>query len=66
MVELGENLYIIGGYSNDGISGGYQNEIHELSCISGSCIWTTLTQELNVARSHFVAIPVKDSVCTPI
>ena len=63
MVELGENLYIIGGYSNDGISGGYQNEIHELSCISGSCIWTTLTQELKVARYNLVAIPVDDTFC---
>ena len=62
IVEDGENLYMIGGYSNDG----FQKEIQRLTCTSGTCNWTTLTQELKVARSHFVAIPVKDSVCTPI
>ena len=64
MVEDGENFYMIGGYSNDG--SGYQKEIQRLTCLSGTCSWTTLTQELKVARSHFVAITVKDSVCTPI
>ena len=61
MVELGENLYIIGGSSNDG--SGYQREIHELSCISGSCSWRTLSQELNVDRINLVALPVDNSFC---
>ena len=55
MVELGENLYIIGGYSNDGL----EKDIHQLSCISGSCSWMTLTQQLKVANMDLVAIPVE-------
>jgi hypothetical protein len=59
MIEVGENLYIIGGKSNDG----YQKEIHQLSCVSGSCSWTTLTQQLKVARYSLVAIPVELIFC---
>ena len=62
MVELGNNLYIIGGYSNDG--SGYQNEIHQLSCFSGLCSWTTLTQQLKVAREYLVVIPTDDTSCS--
>ena len=61
MVELGDNLYIIGGYSDDGSS--VQREIHQLSCVSGLCSWTTLTQQLKVARKFLVAIPVDDIFC---
>ena len=61
MVELGGNLYIIGGESNDGSY--YQNEIHQLSCFSGLCSWTTLTQQLKVAREFLVAIPIDDTFC---
>ena len=63
MIEDGEKIYIIGGNSGSGI---FQKQIQKLTCLSGTCSWTTLTQELKVARSHFVAIPVKDSACTPI
>ena len=62
MVELGENLYIIGGQTNDG--SGVQNEIHQLSCFSGLCSWTTLTQQLKVAREFLVAIPTDDTFCS--
>ena len=61
MVEVGDNLYVIGGYSNDG--SGIQNEIHQLSCISGLCGWTTLTWQLKVARFSLVAIPVDNTFC---
>ena len=61
MVELGDNLYVIGGYSDDG--SGIQNEIHQLSCISGLCGWTTLTWQLKVARFSLVAIPVDNTFC---
>ena len=57
MVELGENLYIIGGISNGWTP--YEKEIHKLSCISGSCSWITLTQQLKVGRYGLVAIPVE-------
>ena len=60
MVELGDNLYIIGGWSNYGSD---QNEIHQLSCISGSCSWRTLTQQLKVDRISLVSLPVDNSFC---
>ena len=59
MVELGDNLYTIGGDDRSG----NQNEIHQLSCFSGLCSWTTLTQQLKVARSTLVAIPVDKTFC---
>ena len=62
MVELGENLYIIGGHSYSGASS-FEREIHELSCISGSCSWRTLTQRLKVERQSLIAIPVDNSFC---
>ena len=61
MIELGDNLYIIGGESNYG--SGNQNEIHQLSCISDSCSWRTLTQQLKVDRISLVALPVDNSFC---
>ena len=61
MIELGDNLYIIGGESNDGF--GNQNEIHQLSCISDSCSWRTLTQQLTVDRISLVSLPVDNSFC---
>ena len=60
MVEVGENLYIIGGDSDDD----YLKEIHKLTCVSGSCSWTTLTQQLKEERMNVVAIPVMESFCT--
>ena len=60
MVEIGENLYIVGGVSSYGSE---QKEMHQLSCVSGSCSWTTLIQQLTVARVGLVAIPVDDIFC---
>ena len=67
MVENGENLYVIGGFSPDGTSSPYpvSKEIQKLMCVSGVCSWTTLTQQLKVGRGYTVAIPVMDSFCTP-
>ena len=59
MVELGDNLYTIGGDDRSG----NQNEIHQLSCFSGLCSWRTLTQRLKVERQSLVAIPVDNSYC---
>ena len=61
MVELGENIYIIGGYSPDG----FEKEIHKFSCISDSedCTWSTLNQQLKVGRDSAVAIAVQDNFC---
>ena len=63
MVEVGGNLYIIGG--DDGYSGFFLKEIHKFTCVSGSCSWTKLNQQVKVDRSHTVVIPVMDSFCTP-
>ena len=67
MVEIGENLYVIGGFSPDGTSSPYpmSKGIQKLTCVSGACSWTTLTQQLKVGRGYTVAIPVMDSFCTP-
>ena len=64
MVEVGENLYIIGGYSTDGSD--HQNEIHQFSCVSGLCSWITLTQQLKIARYSLIAIPVDNSFCSRV
>ena len=60
MVELGENLYTIGGFDGSG----YQKEIQKLACASATCSWTTLTKQLKVGRNGPVSIPVMDSFCT--
>ena len=69
MVELGENLYTIGGFSHDEIDEFTEftesREIQKLTCVSGACSWTKLTQLLKVGRGYAVAIPVMDSFCTP-
>ena len=67
MVELGEHLYVIGGSSPDFISSDFPawKEIHKLTCVSGACSWTTLTQQLKVGRGFAIGIPVMDSFCTP-
>ena len=58
MLELKGDTYVIGGHS-----GAYESSIYKLSCSSGLCSWTTLNQELKVARSFSVAIPVQDNFC---
>ena len=63
-VEIGGDLYTVGGYSNDG--SGYQTAIHRMSCSSRVCTWTTMTQELKDGRQQLVAIPIPKSFCVPI
>ena len=66
LVELGKNVYIIGGYyKNKQRKKIYEKEIHKFACVSGACSWTTLNQQLKVGREDAVAIPVIDSFCTP-
>ena len=65
MVKVGENLYIVCGHSNNGADSGFQTEIQRLTCVSGVCSWTILSQQLKLGRSGAVAIPVMDSFCTP-
>ena len=63
-VEIGGDLYTVGGYTYDG--SGYQTAIHRMSCSARLCMWTTMTQELKVARSEAVAIKIPRSFCVPI
>jgi len=53
-VVLNGDLYTIGGY---------QTAIHRLSCSSGNCTWTTMDQELKVARWNQVAMAVPNDLC---
>ena len=59
MAEIQGDLYIFGGYD-----GTYQNKIYRLICVAGNCFWTTLNQQMTVARSNLVVIPVEDSLCS--
>ena len=59
MLEIQGDLFVFGGYSS-----GYQTDIHKMSCLSGVCSWTTINQELNVARAWTVAMSVPDYFCT--
>ena len=61
VVEVGRDLYVIGGSNGDG---GNHKEIQKLSCSSRVCTWTTINQQLKVGRSWPVAIPVMDALCT--
>ena len=60
MLEMNGETYVIGGSS----SSGYESSIYKLSCSSGLCSWTTLNQQLKVARQNTVAIAVQDNFCT--
>ena len=59
-VVLNGDLYTIGGYAGNGA---VQTAIHRLSCLSGNCSWTTMDQELKVARSFQVAMAVPNDLC---
>ena len=59
MLEMHGDVYVIGGW--DGSA--YQSSIYQLSCSSGLCSWSTINQELKVARASSVAIPVPDYFC---
>ena len=65
-VEIGGDLYTIGGYSiDDPRDYRWQSAIYQMSCSSSVCKWTTMTQELKVARQSSVAIPIPKSLCVP-
>ena len=61
-VEIGGDLYTVGGSSTDG----YQTAIYKMSCWSRVCTWTTMTQKLKVGRQDFVAIAIPKSFCVPM
>ena len=62
MLEIHGDAFIFGGDSGY-YSGGYNSAIYQLTCSSGICSWSSLNQELKVARFLNVAIPVPDNFC---
>ena len=56
VVEIAGDLYKIGGAG--------QTKIQKFSCSSRVCTWTTINQQLKLARSYAVAIAVTDALCT--
>ena len=57
VLDFHGDAYILGG------SYPYNSAIYQLTCSSGICSWSTLNQELRVARYDTVAIPVPDNFC---
>jgi hypothetical protein len=58
MLEIHGDAFLFGGSSyNSG------SVIYKITCSSGICSWSTLNQELKVARDDTVAIPVPDTFC---
>jgi hypothetical protein len=60
MLEMNGDTYVIGGRDSSGAS---QSSIYQLSCSTGLCSWTSLNQQLKVARRYIVAIAVQDNFC---
>ena len=59
MLEIQGNVFVFGGWNNDG----EQSSIYQLTCSAGICAWSTLNQELKVARHRHIIIPVPDNFC---
>ena len=60
IVEIQGDAFSFGGYLG---SSNYDSAIYQLTCSSGNCSWSTLNQELKIARGSTVAIPVPDTFC---
>ena len=59
MIEMQGDVFVFGG-----IGSVDAKAIYKLSCSSGICSWSTLSQALKFGKSLIVAIPVPDSFCT--
>ena len=57
MLEIHGDAFVFGGCC------AYNSAIYRLTCSSAICSWSTLNQELKVARGWTVAIPVPDTFC---
>ena len=53
-----KDVVIIGGY--DGKERHFS--LHRLTCQNQDCEWKTMSQQLKVARGHFVAILIPDEL----
>ena len=62
ILEINGDLFVFGG--EDDSEDSLQSAIHQLTCSSGICRWSTINQSLKIARYRLVAIPVPDSFCT--
>ena len=61
MLEIQGDLFVFGGSDENW---NMQSAVHKMSCSSEVCSWTTINQELNVARNSLVAMTVPDYFCT--
>ena len=57
MVEYGDSLLLIGGYSYN-----FLNSIFSLTCEARICVWTELSQQLYVGRVNMVTAIIPDSM----
>ena len=62
IVEIQGDAFLFGG-EDSGWNWLVNSAIYQLTCSSGICSWSTLNQELKVARAWTVAIPVPDYFC---
>ena len=62
-MEIQGDLFVFGGVGSDE-NYNYESAVHKMSCLSEVCSWTTINQELQVARINLVAISVPDYFCT--
>ena len=61
IVSIGGDIIVIGGYTRYGAyGGGCQSALYNLSCKNGDCQWTTLPQNLKIARRSMVAMAIPD------
>ena len=61
MLEIQGDLFVFGGSDENW---NMQSAVHKMSCSSEVCSWTTINQELKVARELLVAMSVPDYFCT--
>ena len=61
MLEIQGDLFVFGGWDENLNE---QLAVHKMSCSSEVCSWTTINQELKVARELLVAMSVPDHFCT--
>ena len=61
MLEIQGDLFVFGGWDENLNE---QLAVHKMSCSSEVCSWTTINQELKVARELLVAMSVPDYFCT--
>ena len=61
MVQMDNQVVVIGGKDEDFISGHYQKAFYKLNCVSQGCTWQSMIPQLSVARFEPVAVVVPDN-----